>query len=54
MGYEQAYHSRIKFDGTFIFDADNYRNVSRSRGYNAYKFSIAETETDLSKVLMQM
>ena len=31
------------------FDADNYRNVSRSRGYNAYKFSIAETETDLSK-----
>lgn len=31
------------------FDADNYRNVARSRGYNAYKFSIAETETDLSK-----
>ncbi|MCK9159536.1 MAG: SusC/RagA family TonB-linked outer membrane protein, partial [Bacteroidaceae bacterium] len=31
------------------FDADNYRNVTRSRGYNAYKYSIAETETDLSK-----
>lgn len=31
------------------FDADNYRNVSRGRSYNAYKFSIAETETDLSK-----
>ena len=33
----------------FSFDANNYRNVSRSRGYNAYKFSISETETDLSK-----
>jgi len=31
------------------FDANNYRNVTRARGYNAYKFSIAETETDLSK-----
>lgn len=31
------------------FDADNYRNVTRSRGYNAYQFSISETETDLSK-----
>lgn len=33
----------------FSFDAMNYRNVTRSRGYNAYKFSISETETDLEK-----
>lgn len=33
----------------FSFDSDNYRNVSRKRGYNAYKYSISESETDLSQ-----
>lgn len=32
------------------FDAFNYRNVSRgTNGYDAYQFTISETETDLSK-----
>ncbi|MVN91245.1 SusC/RagA family TonB-linked outer membrane protein [Mucilaginibacter aquatilis] len=39
----------LSFRTRFAYDALNYRNINRKRNYSTYKFTINESETDLSK-----